>query len=148
MIYKKKNISKAPAFAVLLTFTGFLVVFNIYNQNLGFGLVWTVLYPVVAALSIGRHWGLITTVSLYLIVSPFLIKGLGIWIDGLWDITGFIRFSVGYGMMLYVIYYLDRSNENAYQQLEYLHKKEIANVQALEKIAITDSYRCLQPLLL
>jgi len=124
---------------MLLGYAVFLITFNIQNQNLGFGLVWTVVFPLIAIIATGTRQGLIFTFVFYVITLFILVEGLGVWLSGLWDHTGLLRFTIAYFGIAYMTYVLEHFNELAFQQLQTAHDKEVQHLETLKTLAITDS---------
>lgn len=124
---------------MLLGFITFLIVFNIENKNLGFGLVWTVIFPLLAITATGTRQGLLFSLLMYFVTLFILIDGLGVWLNGLWDHTGLLRFTIAYLGITYMTYVLDHFNEVSFQKLQSAHKKELQHLEELKTMAITDS---------
>lgn len=136
--YRNKS-SQTSTFIYLVAFICFLLLFNSLNENKGFGLVWTLLFPLVALVVVERKIGLVLSIALYILTMPILYSGLGIWLDGNWDITGLIRFTLGYFVIGYLIYVIELSNEKSYLHLKNIHKKQEQHAIQLRQMAITDS---------
>lgn len=133
-----KNFKTANA--VILTALALdLLVFNYLNQNQGFGLIWTTLFPVLAIVISGRRLGTLFSLLVYSATLYIIIPGLGTWQGGLWDITGLLRFSFAYLLLTALFYLLDISGETSYEKLNSLHQKQLEHAQQLKQMAITDS---------
>jgi len=124
---------------VVSSATILLLIFIYQNQNQSFGLVWALLYPPLIIMTIGHYWGVRIALLIYFLLVGILLSGVGIWQQGLWDMTGLIRFSLGYIAMTYLSYILALSNQFSYGLLEKRHREHLGKHKAIEKIATTDS---------
>ena len=112
--FKKSQDIITPVTIGLVAYAVFLLAFNYINQNHGFGLVWTIIFPIVAIISRGRLWGTFLSLLFFIIVFAELYLGLSNWLNNQWNITGLLRFSFAYFAILYIIFMIDFTYENVY----------------------------------
>jgi len=117
----------------------FLVMFNIENQNKGFGLVWTILFPIAAIVAAGTRMGTIYALIIWATTLLVVYSGTGTWLNGEWDMTGVIRFSLAYLLMLLIIYILDKSAQQTHQALFDINANQKALMLELQTLSYTDS---------
>jgi len=114
--FKKSREITTPMTIGLIAFALFLFTFNFINQNHGFGLIWSVIFPIVAIISLGRLWGVFLSLAIFILLFSELYVGLGSWQNGQWDTTGLLRFSFAYFAVGYIAFMIDYTYENAYIQ--------------------------------
>lgn len=116
-----------------------LLIFTYKNQNEDFGLVWALLFPTSITMALGHKRGWKIAVLVYFMLLAILYDGLDIWLNGNWNSTGLIRFSLAYLTSIFMVYVLASSNKQVYQALERQHLDQKKQKELVEKIAITDS---------
>lgn len=113
-IYFKKSLEvTTPIVFALIAFALFLLTFNYINQNHSFGLVWTVVFPVVAIISLGRLWGSLLSLVLFIVLFAEMYIGLGSWQNGEWNSTGLLRISLAYFTIGYIVFMFDYIYEHS-----------------------------------
>lgn len=124
---------------VAITLFVFLIVFAITNQNQSYGFTWTVLYPIFVILLKGRKKGLIYTIFYFAILFPLAYQGIGVWQDGIWDFTSFLRYMVIAILIVYSTSYAESSYERSYSELGIIRKREKQYIEELKKLSDTDA---------
>lgn len=119
--------------------TAIMFGFIYFNQNESFGLVWALLYPPLMIMIFGHQTGVKLSVVAYVVFVALLFNGIGVWNNGLWDMTGIIRFSLGFIAMTYLSYILALGNDFSYDILVKKHDSEINKQKQMERLALTDS---------
>lgn len=130
---------KFASIAIITALAIDLLIFNYLNQNQGFGLIWTILFPALAIVVSGRRMGLWYTIIVYLVTLNIILPGMGEWLSGHWDLSGLLRFTFAYLLMTILFYLLDISSETSYKKLSQLHQNQLQNSEQLKQMAITDS---------
>ncbi|WP_460186325.1 GGDEF domain-containing protein [Thiomicrorhabdus hydrogeniphila] len=114
--FKKSREITTPIFFALIAFALFLLTFNYINQNHSFGLVWTVVFPIVAIISLGRIWGSVLSLVIFIILFAEMYIGLGSWQNGQWNSTGLLRISLAYFAIGYIVFMIDYTFEQTCSQ--------------------------------
>lgn len=126
------------AFYAMLAFGLFLLIFNTFNQNSGFGMMWSLFFPVYTLMAVGRRIGLRAVVIFYLLVLAQGVYGLSIWPDPQWDLTGLVRFSIGYFLLVYIISAFELASDLRNRQTSADYERERLHVEQLKVLSITD----------
>lgn len=115
-------------------FTSFIYV----NQNQDFGLIWTIFFPYFAIVLNGGKRGLIYSHIFYAVVFYLAYRGISVWQDGEWAVTGFLRFTVVSVILTYLVYFMVRAQEISEEELEITRRNEAKAMHELKKISIID----------
>jgi len=102
-------------------------------------LIWTYFFTPFAIITLGARQGLILSFAFIMTLLAITYSGVGVWDNGDWNGPTFLRFALAHFVMLYVIYAIQNSNENANSQIEKLRQKERLQMKLLEKLSITDT---------
>lgn len=137
-VYKKKQIFIGALIGGITLFS-FFISFVILNHNDSFGLIWTIFFPIFAMSLLGRKIGFVMTALYYTVIFYLTYQGIGIWEDGMWDVTSFLRFSVASVVLTYVIYMNEFAMEKAQIELDRNMQEVAKNTKSLEILSITDS---------
>ena len=104
-----KNVTRAGDIGIAALFLFFLS-FIYVNQNRDFGLVWTLFFPVFTILIRSRS-GLPVIFLFYLLLFPLAFANIGVWQEGSWSLTGFIRFAAASLLLTYVVYVVEATRQ-------------------------------------
>ena len=109
-----------------------------FGEGEKFTIIWTVFYPIFAIFVNGGKRGVLFSLFFFTIVFIIAYSGVGVWLDGHWDFSSFVRYvAAGLGIMV-VIYFFELSLDKAYLLVEEARKKEIKYIKTLEECSITD----------
>lgn len=103
-----------------ISLVAFLLLFAETNQNDSFGLIWTVIAPVVIITIHGYSEGLKLSVIYTMLLLALALAGVGEWQNGDWNYVSFIRLSVALIVVLIVSYLGERSIDKFQQSLHEL----------------------------
>ena len=103
-----------------VSLVGFLILFAQTNQNDSFGLIWTVIAPVVIITLHGHNEGLKLSVIYALLLLTSALVGVGEWQHGDWNYVSFTRLSIGLIVVVIVAYLGERSIDKFQQSLHEL----------------------------
>ena len=103
-----------------------------------FTLVWIIFFPIFAIFINGYKKGLVISVIFYTLAFFLAFKGVNVWLNGLWDISSFVRFVAANLGMLFVTYFFERSFEAAHRELTKNREIEQQYIEALEEASIKD----------
>jgi len=116
----------------------FLIAFNYASQNHQFELVWTLTFPLFTIPIMGTRKGLSIIAVFYLLLIPIVYDGIGVWNNGFWDTTSFLRFLVVSIASVVTGYYFESSSIRAYSVVIRARKKEQLYLKKLENLSVTD----------
>ena len=119
-------------------FVAFLAL-ALLKHGENYTLVWTYFFTPFAIITLGAKKGLMLAFTFIMSLLAITYTGVGVWDNGDWNGETFLRFSLAHFVMLYVIYTIQNSNENANSQIEKLRQKERLQMKLLEKLSITDT---------
>lgn len=131
------NIERAVHIGTINMFV-FFIPFTLVNQNESFGLVWTVVFPLLAMQVNGRSRGLMYVAGFYTILWIAAFEGIGVWQDGLWDFTSYSRLVIASMVVTYIVYSNELSHELTAHKLDALRALEQEHSDKLEALSITD----------
>ncbi len=137
-VHKSKHTQKATYIFVATLFT-FLLSFALVNENNHYGLIWTTFFPIVSILIMNRKKGIIVVSIFYLILFVSAFNGIGVWQNGEWDLTSFLRFFAASITLTYIVYFMEYSHELSELQLQITRKKEAESMKALHEVSIKDA---------
>ncbi len=137
LLFVKNNIDLAAAVSTTILFS-FLIFFSYITKNNGFGLVWTLCFPLFVIPILGTRKGMIITGVFYLIMVPLVYSGIGEWDNGFWDKTAFTRFFMASFTVVYTAYFFESSSVAAYQTILEIREKEKIYLNKLENLSVTD----------
>ena len=135
LIKKKIELASIVATIFLLVF---LLAFSFINKNNGFGLVWTLCYPLFVVPILGTKNGLRMIGLFYLMLIPMAYNGIGIWDYGNWDNTSFLRFVLASFTIVFIAYFFESTTVKAYDTIMKIRDKEKVYLKELENLSITD----------
>jgi diguanylate cyclase (GGDEF)-like protein len=135
LIKKKIELASMVATVFLLVF---LLLFSFLNKNNGFGLVWTLCYPLFVVPILGTKNGLRMIGLFYLILIPLAYNGIGVWDYGNWDNTSFLRFLLASFTIVFIAYFFESTTVKAYQTIMKIRDKEKRYLEELENLSVTD----------
>lgn len=104
-----KNVTRAGDVGIGALFFFFLS-FILINQNRDFGLVWTLFFPVFTIL-IRSKSGFPAIFLFYALLLPLAYLNIGVWQEGAWSLTGFIRFTAASLLLTYVVYVVEATRQ-------------------------------------
>ena len=137
LLFIKKNIEFAATVSTTMLFS-FLIFFSFVTENNGFGLVWTLCFPLFVIPILGTRKGMILTGLFYLILVPLVYSGIGEWDHGFWDKAAFTRFFMASLTVVYTAYFFESSSVSAYQTILEIREKEKVYLNKLENLSVTD----------
>ncbi len=137
LLFVKKKIDLAALISTTMLFA-FLIFFTSVTKNNGFGLVWTLCFPLFVIPILGSQKGIIMTFLFYLILVPMVYLGIGEWDNGFWNRTAFLRFFVASLTVVYTAYFFESSSVAAYQTILDIRIKEKSYLNKLENLSVTD----------
>ncbi len=133
----KKNIELASIVATIVLLF-FLLIFSFVNKNNGFGLVWTLCYPLFVVPILGTKNGLKMISAFYLLLIPMAYYGIGTWDYGNWDNTSFLRFVLASFTVVFIAYFFESTTVKAYNTIMKIRDKEKIYLKELKSLSITD----------
>lgn len=107
-----------------ITLSSFLILFAHINQNDSFGLIWTIIVPVVIISLHGHKEGLKLSVIYTTVLLAFAFAGIGEWQRGEWNYVAFSRLLLALAIMIVVSYLGERSIDKFQKSL---HKLSITD---------------------
>jgi len=110
----------------------------VFEKGAHFTLIWSYFFAPFAIITLGARQGLMVSFTFIVSVLAIAYTGIDNWQNGSWDIESYIRFFLAHFVMLYVMYAVQNSNENAHNKIEILREKEKLQLKILEKMSITD----------
>jgi len=116
----------------------FLLLFVYYSQSDHFALVWTIFLPLYAMFANGKREGLRASLLFYSILFIITYQGIGIWENGNWIFTDWIRLVLASLLMLYTVYLIESTYETYEKKLSLASKKEQKLIEKLSKLSVTD----------
>lgn len=139
IIFRSTGDIRLGVLLIITSVTLVLPFFAYQNQNQGFGLVWTVLYPAFIMMTLGHKWGVKLAVIQLLVLNTILVQGIGVWQNGTWGITEILRFSFAYIAMTYMSYVLSLGSLFSYDILKKAHLTQQDLNKEFERVAKMDS---------
>lgn len=136
-LFVKKRIEYAAIISTSMLFV-LLLFFTYITKNNGFGLVWTLCYPLFVIPILGARKGLWMIVLFYLILVPIAYLGIGEWDHGFWDKTSFLRFCMASLTIVYIAYFYETSTQEAFQTILEIREKEKKYLSKLKRLSTTD----------
>lgn len=115
-----------------------LVAFIAINENRDYGLIWSVFFPIYVFSVKGLRRGLLYTLIYYTVLFIIAFEGIGVWDEGHWTFTGYLRFVLASVVLTYALYSFERSNDEAHMLLEQVRMREHEQLSQLEKLSLTD----------
>ncbi len=103
LLRKKENLQKIITISSINLFFFFLFYIFI-NQNLDFGLIWTIFLPIFIIPLNGYKKGLIISLIFYFFAGIIAYNGIGVWENGAWNMHAYIRFMVASFVLVYIIF--------------------------------------------
>jgi len=134
---QKENYHLAAWIGSAMLFGVFTMLIHLY-QGKDFSLVWTYFFVPFAVITLGAYRGFILSLIYLLVIFVESYLGIGVWLEGSWNMISFVRFSLAHVAMLYVMYTIVVSNEKANEKIEILRAQERAQMKLLEELSITD----------
>ena len=128
---RRQKIDRA-ATIIVLAMSIFLITFTVITQNRNYELVWTLFFPVFAFLLKGKKQGFYVTVAFYAILLPLVYLGIDVWQDGGWSEEAYLRFVASAMLMSILAYSFERSNDEVYERLRGIHKREQEQIVQLD----------------
>ncbi|NVJ62558.1 MAG: hypothetical protein HWE27_19380 [Gammaproteobacteria bacterium] len=122
-LYVNKRLDFAVV-AVSATLMSFLLALAIVGQNQEYSLIWTFFLPIFVIMLNGRKTGAKMVLAFYGILIPLAFYNIGIWQDGDWTFTSFLRFSLASLVMVYTCYYSELAMEKSYSSFKEAQKEE------------------------
>jgi len=132
-----KKLRKAAKIATF-NLMAFFMLFIYTNGADHFGLIWTVFLPIFAILVNGRRIGLYFSVVFYLIIYFLAYQGIGVWSEGAWQSTDFLRLFFSSLLLTYVMYVNEYALEKSDKELTKVRSREKEHISQLQNLAITD----------
>ncbi len=136
-LFVKKNLEFASLFVTGILFV-FIIFFSYTNQNQNLGLIWSLSYPLFVIPILGTRYGLMIVIPFFAILFPMAYLGIGEWNHGFWSTTGFLRYMVVAGCVVFTAYFYESSSNAAYQSLLKSQDKERQYLTRLENLSLTD----------
>jgi len=109
------------------------------QQGENYTLIWTYFFAPFVIITLGASRGLRVALVFSAIIFLLSYMGVGGWLNGTWSIASYLRFVLAHILMLYIIYAIQNSNEQANKKIEILRKIEEEQLQLLQKLSTTDS---------
>ena len=128
----------AGYFGNITLFIAFIALV-LLKQGEDYSLIWTYFFAPFSIVTLGARRGLIVSFTFMMIMLAITYTGVNIWDNGRWNMESYLRFSLAHFVMLYMIYAIQNSNENAGKKIEQLRQKEKLQLKLLEKLSITDT---------
>lgn len=137
LLRHKSNYTLAAYLSIGTLFFAFLSL-AVLLEGKHFTLIWSYFFAPFSMIILGAKRGL--AVSFLFLVLMLLITYTGIetWMGGYWDYESYVRFTLSQIVMLYVIYAITNSNEQAYAKIESMREREKAQLKLFERLSITD----------
>lgn len=117
--------------ASTIVFGLFLLFFVTLNQNESFGLVWLLFFPIFAMIINGPKRGLRYTFVFLVALFIMAYNNIGHWQNGLWDEMSFIRLTLAFLILTFIIYI------NEVSLINVKHRAKLA-MEALENLSSID----------
>jgi len=137
LLRKKKNYKKASYLSTFILFLSYLALIVLLKGE-HFSMIWSYFFAPFSMIILGAKRGLFISIVFLFFALSLSYTGVGIWMQGLWDLASYIRFAISHIVMLYIIYAITNSNEKAYEKIEALRQRELAQLKLFEKLSITD----------
>lgn len=115
-----------------------LIAFIAINENQDYGLIWSIFFPIYVFSVKGLQRGLLYTLIYYAVLFMIAYGGIGIWDEGRWTMTGYLRFVLASIVLTYALYSFERSNDEAHLLLDEVHEREHEQMCQLERLSLTD----------
>ena len=103
-----------------LTLASFMILFAQVNQNDSFGLIWTIIVPVVIISLHGHKEGLKLSFLYALVLLSFAFAGVGDWQHGEWNYVSFTRLLFALAILVFISYVGERSIDRFQKSLHEL----------------------------
>ncbi len=132
-----KNINRAAKIATA-NLALFFVLFIYTNGGDHFGLIWTIFLPIFAILVNGRRVGLYFSILFYLCIYYIAYSAIGVWSDGQWQQTDFLRLFFSSVILTYVMYVNEFALEKSDDKLSEVRASEKEHIKKLKELAVTD----------
>jgi diguanylate cyclase (GGDEF)-like protein len=117
---------------------GCLILYVLINENRDYGLIWSIFFPLFVFFVKGRRIGLYYSVVYYLALFMIAYQGIGVWDEGNWTETAFVRFVLSSVLLTVVLYTLERSSDEAHELIDMFRKRENDQINQLKTLSITD----------
>lgn len=116
----------------------FFILFVYTNGADHFALIWTIFLPIFAVYINGRKAGLYVSILFYLVLYYMAYNAIGVWNDGTWNHTDFLRFVFSSVLLTYIMYINEFALERSDDELTKVRESEEAHIRQLQELAITD----------
>lgn len=103
----------------------FFISFAYVNGGSDFGLIWTIFFPIFVFLMRGRG-GIVHVLIFYAVLFTLAYANIGIWQEGRWSSTGFVRLVAASVLLAYVAYVSERARNRAEAKNDELLAREKA----------------------
>ena len=140
-IYQLKthhNLEKVSLITTI-SFTLFFIAFVYLKGNDHFGLIWSIYVPIIAFVLNSKKIGFYVSLTFYIIAYTLAYINIGVWSDGAWTGYDFLRFFFASNILVYMLYMHERSLEISDFTLTEVREKELAYIEQLRQLSITDS---------
>jgi len=138
ILREKQNHKLASYIGNGILFIAFIAII-ILLQGKSYTLIWTYFFAPFAIITLGAARGLVLSALFSIITFSLVYSGIGVWLDGTWDLPSYLRFVLAHFLMLYVMYAVQNSQERANKKIEELRLHEKEQLQLFEKLSITDA---------
>lgn len=133
----KHNLNQT-ALVTTFAFIFFFLFFIFMKGNDHFGLIWSIYAPIIAFSLNGKRLGLLFSLFFYAFTFTLAYNNIGVWSDGAWGITEFVRFFFASIILVFLLYMHDRSLEESDFKLTEIRAKEKEYIDKLQLLSITD----------
>ena len=130
---------KRVSLITTISFTLFFIIFVYLKGNDHFGLIWSIYVPIIAFVLNSKRVGLYVSLTFYIIAYTLAYINIGVWNDGAWTGYDFLRFFFASNILVYMLYMHERSLEISDFTLKEVREKELAYIEQLRQLSITDS---------
>ena len=137
-ILRKKDDHLTAGYMGNITLIVAFVALVLLKQGEDYTFIWTYFFAPFAIITLGARQGLMVSFAFIMTILAISYTGIDHWQNGIWDLKSYMRFSLAHFVMLYVMYAVQNSNENAHKKIDILRQKEKLQLKILEKMSITD----------
>jgi len=122
-LYSRKRLDFAVV-TVSVSLIAFLLALAYVGQNREYSLIWTFFLPLFVFMLNGRKRGSWMVLVFYGLLIPMAFLNIGVWQNGDWTITSFLRFSIASLVMVYTCYYSELAMNKSYKSYKEAQQEE------------------------
>jgi len=134
---KNARYTYAAMLGSMMLFVTFTLIV-VFLKGKDYSLVWTFFYAPFTVITLGSKRGFLLSVLFLFALLLYVSTGIDTWLNGTWNTLSYLRFSLAHIAMLYVMYTIVKSNEQADDDIQELRNKEEAQRKVLEELTVTD----------